>query len=313
MAKAKKKTALKVVKTNAKPKSKGKEIKTSSLGLLYYKDKIEKAIIEKADNLLSAVKGIYGKQVPELSIAISSYLKSKTRISLTMLEIRSFVYSLVNYRVKTKFGENTKNQSFENNVTRAIQLSLLIENKKSGVVIGKDNKLSAISCKVYKELDQFNPKGKKVGSVKNTSKELVNINYDQMQQLFKSDVLGQKTNNKKKPTPKDNKVKTVTADNVINLMIKLLTNLNSLPKNKIINNIKGQTERNLMQIAKNILRLLAKKSVLSVSEDGKVTTINEVQFTSTYEKQNEWAKKHFNNAITSYSLEPVLKNTGTSK
>ena len=141
---------------------------------------------------------------------------------------------------------------------------------------------------------------------------MVNINYDQMQQLFKSDVLGQKTNNKKKPTPKDNKVKTVTADNVINLMIKLLTNLNSLPKNKIINNIKGQTERNLMQIAKNILRLLAKKSVLSVSEDGKVTTINEVQFTSTYEKQNEWAKKHFNNAVKNYSLEPVLKNTGTS-
>ena len=58
--------------------------------------------------------------------------------------------------------------------------------------------------------------------------------------------------------------------------------------------------------------MLAKKSVLNVSENGKVTAINEVQFTATFEKQNEWAKKHFNNAIKNYALEPVLKNTGTS-
>ena len=163
--------------------------------------------------------------------------------------------------------------------------------------------------------NQYNHKLKKAQEVKNTVTDHVQINYEDLMEMHSRITLGQKTNNKKSKkdsTPKDNKSKTVTADNVINLMIKLLTNLNSLPKNKIVNNIKGQTERNLLQIAKNILRLLAKKSVLNVSEDGKVTAINEVQFTATFEKQNEWAKKHFNNAIKSYALEPVLKNTGTS-
>ena len=316
MAKAKKKKQLKVVKTTAKPK--GKEIKTKSLGTLFYGSSIEKNIIQKMDNLLNAVRGIQGTQVPELAIELVPYLKANKKTQIDTKVVRTYLYNLVDYKTKDKFGNNIGNKSFENNVTRAIALALLIENKTTGTKISKVKgkyQLMAISNQAFPKLNQYNHKLKKAQEVKNTVTDHVQINYEDLMEMHSRITLGQKTNNKKSKkdsTPKDNKSKTVTADNVINLMIKLLTNLNSLPKNKIVNNIKGQTERNLLQIAKNILRLLAKKSVLNVSEDGKVTAINEVQFTATFEKQNEWAKKHFNNAIKNYALEPVLKNTGTS-
>ena len=316
MIKAKKKKALKVVKpkSNAPSKPKGKELKTKTLGTLFYGNDIEKNIILKTDNLNNAITGIYKTYLPELSQAISKYLKANKKMKLDMLEIRKYIYKLVAYKTVSKSGEITKNQSFENNVTRAIQISLLIENKKSGVMFNKDNELIAKSKNVYPELSTFSPTGKKLKATKNTSSELVSLPIARMSELFKSDVLGQKTNNsKKQSTPKNNKSKTITSDIVVSLMIKHLQNLNSLPKEKLFDAIKGQKQKDLLQVAKGILRLVAKKSVLEVSENGKVVNkASEILFSATFETENKWAVKHLDTAIKNYALEPVIK-TGTSK
>ena len=313
MSKAKKKNALKVVKpkSNAPSKPKGKELKTKTLGTLFYGNDIEKNIILKTDNLNNAITGIYKTYLPELAQAISKYLKANKKVKLDMLEIRKYIYKLVAYKTVSKSGEITKNQSFENNVTRAIQISLLIENKKSGVMFNKDNALIAKSKNVYPELNTFSPTGKKLKATKNTSSELVSLPIARMSELFKSDVLGQKTNNsKKQSTPKNNKSKTITTDTVVSLMIKHLQNLNSLPKDKLFDAIKGQKQKDLLQVAKGILRLVAKKSVLEVSEGGKVINkASEVLFSATFEAQNKWSSKHLDTAIKSYALEPV-RQTG---
>jgi len=296
----------KVKKPSETIKPVGKEIKTTSFGSLFYGNNIEKDIITKANNLMNAITGIKQKQIPELALALKPYMLENKKVSLTMAQVKKYVFNLVGYKTVTKEGLITKNESFESNVARAVKVAFLMDNKKTGFDINSKLEIVAPSNVLYPEVPQFKPNGKKLKMVKNKDKDLQKANISEMEKIFKEEILGQKSdNNKKSPTPKDTKVKEVLIDTKIKDVKNYLLGLNSMGLEALTqSNFKGSLKDNLAEIVKLFTILVAKNKTINTDENGKNTCNNNVLFNAKYQQQLNWATTHIKDAVQNISEEP---------
>ena len=321
MKKAKNKsTVKKTVKTksNAK-KPKGTEIQTEHFGKLFYANVIEKNIIEKGVALMTAIKGIYGKFIPELAVALNTYIAKYPKVldgkkSGGLPAMKKYCWKLFNYTTVDNAGFKTKNESFERNVARAIYLALLIHSKKCKFQVNNKNEILAQSNKVYPTLNVQNLKGKKLApQINKETKKLEVCNIARMEELFREQILGQKTDNKKlnanKGNTKDTKVKTLTIDMKVSEVKDFLLGLNSMKADKLRESkFKGTLKRDLTEIALIVQLLYAKNKTLIVNDTTqKVTTDNEILFASKYQTQLDWAKAITLKGIALLSTYPPQK------
>jgi len=284
----------------------GKEIKTTSFGSLFYGNNIEKDIITKANNLMNAITGIKQKQIPELALALKPYMLENKKVSLTMAQVKKYVFNLVGYKTITKEGQITKNESFESNVARAVKVAFLMDNKKTGFDINSKLEIVAPSNILYPNVKVFNPKTKELKLTKNTDKDKIKANISEMEKIFKEEILGQKSdNNKKSPTPKDTKVKEVLVDTKIKDIKNYLLGLNSMGLEALTEStFKGSVRKELGEIAMITSLLIAKVKTITTDANGKSTSNNLVLFTSKYQQQLNWATTHLKNAVQNISEEP---------
>jgi hypothetical protein len=299
-------TNKKTVKPSKTIKPIGKEIKTSSFGSLFYGNNIEKDIITKANNLMNAITGIKQKQIPELALALKPYMAENKKVSLTMAQVKKYVFDLVGYKTITKEGLITKNESFESNVARAVKVAFLMDNKKTGFDINSKLEIVAPSNVLYPMTNNFTPKGKKLKPTKNGDTTKIKANISEMEKIFAEKILGQKSNNNKKsPTPKDTKVKEVLIDTKVKDVKNYLLGLNGMGLEALTqSNFKGSLKDNLAEIVKLFTILVAKNKTINTDENGKNTCDNNVLFNAKYQQQLNWATTHLRNAVQNISEEP---------
>ena len=327
MTKTKNKKQLKVVKTKSNAtKPKGTEIQTEHFGKLFYANAIEKNIIEKGVALMTAIKGIYGKFIPELATALNVYIAKFPKVlddgkSGGLPAMKKYCWKLFDYSTVDKAGFKTKNESFERNVSRAIKLALLIHSKKCKFNINKKNEIKAVSNKVYPKVMIQNLNSKTLDQKVNTdTKSLQTCTIARMEELFSEQILGQKTDNKKlnanKGNTKDTKVKTLTIDmkvkEVLEFMqgINHISNLDKLKESKF----KGSLKKDLVEIALVVQLLLAKNKTLTVNDTThKVTTDNEILFSAKYQSQLDWAKVITAKGVALLSKYPMLPKAEDKK
>ena len=321
MKKAKTKSTVKKTvkpKSNAK-KPKGTEIQTEHFGKLFYANVIEKNIIEKGVALMTAIKGIYGNFIPELAVALNTYIAKYPKVlddkkSGGLPAMKKYCWKLFNYTTVDSAGFKTKNESFERNVSRAIKLALLIHSKKCKFNINKKNEIQAVSNKVYPKVMVQNLNSKTLDQKVNTdTKNLQTCTIARMEELFSEQILGQKTDNKKlnanKGNTKDTKVKTLTIDMKVSEVKDFMLGLNSMKADKLKESkFKGTLKRDLTEIALIVQLLYAKNKTLTVNDTThKVTTDNEILFESKYQTQLGWAKAITLKGIALLSTYPPLK------
>ena len=111
-----------------------------------------------------------------------------------------------------------------------------------------------------------------------------------------------------KATPKDNKVKTVTIDTKINDVMNFTAELNACSVKDLADKYKGTTQKRLVQIALNVLRLEAKKTNEKISENGNVKNDNEILFSGKTQNIITWNKASWKNAVTDLSQQPKVAN-----
>ena len=305
-------TTKKASKPSKTIKPVGKEIKTSSFGKLFYGDNVEKNIITKANNLMNAITGIKQKQIPELALALRPYMAKNKKVSLTMAQVKKYVFDLVGYKTITKEGQLTRNESFESNVARAVKVAFLMDNKKTGFDINSKLEIVAPSNVLYPMTNNFTPKGKKLKPTKNTDSTKIKANISEMEKVFAEKILKQKTNNNKTKTstPKETKIKQVLIDTKITDVKNYLLGINSMSlKSFNESNFKGSLKKDLNEIVFLISLIMAKSRTVEITEQGKILTKNEPLFNGKYQAQLNWSKKHLQTAIRNISEEPKVANT----
>ena len=315
MTKTKKKKQLKVVKnkSNAK-KPKGTEIQTEHFGKLFYANVIEKNIIEKGVALMTAIKGIYGKFIPELANALVTYIAKYPKVlddkkSGGLPAMKKYCWKLFNYTTVDSAGFKTKNESFERNVSRAIKLALLIHSKKCKFQINNKNEILAQSNKVYPTLKVQSLKGKNLApQINRETKKLEVCSIDKMEQLFSVEILGQKTDNKKlnanKGNTKDTKAKVVSFEGVLKVVSNKLIDYNLMSPNKLAETVKGTKLGYMKSIAQDITLIVAKLKTLEEGKDGKHTTNNTILFEGKDDTIRKSKVKIFGTAVLELSKEP---------
>jgi len=304
-------TTKKASKPSKTIKPVGKEIKTSSFGKLFYGNNVEKNIITKANSLMNAITGIKQKQIPELALALRPYMLENKKVSLTMAQVKKYVFNLVGYKTVTKEGLLVRNESFESNVARAVKVAFLMDNKKTGFNINSKLEIVAPSNVLYPMTNNFTPKGKKLKPTKNTDPTPIKANISEMEKIFAEKILGQKSdNNKNKPTPKDTKIKEVLIDSKLKDVKNYLLGLNSMSIDALTeSNFKGSVRKEVGEIATIASLLIAKVRTIDTNEKGKNETSNPVLFSSKYSSQHQWATAHLRNAVKNLSQEPKVANT----
>ena len=321
MKKAKKKsTVKKTVKTksNAK-KPKGTEIQTEHFGKLFYANVIEKNIIEKGVALMTAIKGIYGKFIPELAVALNTYIAKFPKVlddkkSGGLPAMKKYCWKLFNYTTVDNAGFKTKNESFERNVARAIYLALLIHSKKCKFQVNNKNEILAQSNKVYPTLNVQNLKGKKLApQINKETKKLEVCTIARMEELFREQILGQKTDNKKlnanKGNTKDTKAKTVSFESILKALNSKLVEINVMSATKLADTIKGTKLSYMKSIAQEITLIVAKLKTLETNKDtGKVSSNNALLFEAD-KAVNQSKVKIFGTAVLELSKQPQVEKS----
>ena len=316
----------KAIKNNSvKKKQKTKKTKvdtrltfeTKSLGQVKYSNNTDLNIIKAGDALLTAVRGIYNTYIPNLAKALVPYVKSsnilRTSKSGGMPEAKKHCWKLFGYETKdSETGLNTKNESFERNVARAVKLALAIVDGKSKLVINKNNKIVGMSKRVEPMLRVTNAKGKKMKPIKNTSNELIGCTIANMERIFAEDILKQKSDNRKGKNKGANLTKSnvnvFTFDAVLKAVSVKLVDLNLMEAEKLVSKVKGEQLARLKNIAKDIALILAKLETCQEEADGKVKTSNKVLFDMQDKARSNLVTKHFNKAVFSIKDDTRLEN-----
>ena len=313
MKKAKSKKPLKVVaknKSNAKAKQ-GKELKLKMFDkVVVVANKTEKTLATLIDKLFGLEKEIQKNVIPQMAQTLYTYLMSlqkkdiKAYNSQNLSTLKKYCFDLVGYERVTKLGIKHQNDSFEMQVGRAVKTALGIE---AGYL--KINKgIIQAKAGIISPMVKYQQQDGKMDEMKNPNPEkLQNAKIKNIEDLFKSEILGQSSNkpNGNTKTPKGNKHKTVTIDQHLNKISEHLRNMNVLKDKKLAEITDGRKAK-YKSIALSILRLLAKISVVNV-EGTTITNTNEVQFTATTHLSETWARKHFATAIKNVASEPVAK------
>jgi hypothetical protein len=302
--------------TTKKPSAKVKTqtITTENFGELVLKHDYEKDIIIKTNELMTARKKS-DNIIVELGIAIQPYLLKNKKVTLDMKTVKQYVFDLVGYQKgnikKSTFAKT--NEGFEADVSRAVKLAFVSTSRKNtGIYIDEKTKsIKGISKKVHPVLEVKTPDGKDFKPHKNNSAEILdNIKIDRVMKAFDEVIMGKNISNKKtsKATPKDNKVKTVTIDTKINDVMNFTAELNACSVKDLADKYKGTTQKRLVQIALNVLRLEAKKTNEKISENGNVKNDNEILFSGKTQNIITWNKASWKNAVTDLSQQPKVAN-----
>jgi hypothetical protein len=302
--------------TTKKPSAKVKTqtITTENFGELVLKHDYEKDIIIKTNELMTARKKS-DNIIVELGIAIQPYLLKNKKVTLDMKTVKQYVFDLVGYQKgnikKSTFAKT--NEGFEADVSRAVKLAFVSTSRKNtGIYIDEKTKsIKGISKKVHPVLEVKTPDGKDFKPHKNNSAEILdNIKIDRVMKAFDEVIMGKNISNKKtsKATPKDNKVKTVTIDTKINDVMNFTAELNACSEKDLADKYKGTTQKRLVQIALNVLRLEAKKTNETISENGNVKNDNEILFSGKTQNIITWNKASWKNAVTDLSQQPKVAN-----
>ena len=320
MTKTKKKKQLKVVKNKSNAtKPKGTEIQTEHFGKLFYANVIEKNIIEKGVALMTAIKGIYGKFIPELANALVIYIAKYPKVlddkkNGGLPAMKKYCWKLFNYTTVDNAGFKTKNESFERNVSRAIKLALLIHSKKCKFEINNKNEIKAVSNKVFPKVMVQNLNKKSLEPKVNTdSKSLQNCTIARMEELFSEQILGQKTDNKKlnanKGNTKDTKAKIVSFESILKSLNSKLVEINVMNATKLADTIKGTKLSYMKSIAQEITLIVAKLKTLETNKDtGKVSSSNDLLFEA--DKAIKDSKvKIFGTAVLELSKQPQVEKS----
>ena len=320
MTKTKKKKQLKVVKnkSNAK-KPKGTEIQTEHFGKLFYANVIEKNIIEKGVALMTAIKGIYGKFIPELATALNTYIAKYPKVlddkkSGGLPAMKKYCWKLFNYTTVDSAGFKTKNESFERNVSRAIKLALLIHSKKCKFQINNKNEIQAVSNKVFPKVMVQNLNKKSLEPKVNTdTKTLQTCTIARMEELFSEQILGQKTDNKKlnanKGNTKNTLAKTVSFESKLKDISAKLVDYNLMSPSKLAEVVKGTKLSYMKSIAQDITLIVAKLKTLEEGSDGKHTTNNTILFEGKDDTIRKSKVKIFGTAVLQLSKEPQVEKS----
>jgi len=320
MTKTKKKKQLKVVKnkSNAK-KPKGTEIQTEHFGKLFYANVIEKNIIEKGVALMTAIKGIYGKFIPELATALNTYIAKYPKVlddkkNGGLPAMKKYCWKLFNYTTVDNAGFKTKNESFERNVSRAIKLALLIHSKKCKFQINKKNEIQAVSNKVFPKVMVQNLNKKSLEPKVNTdTKTLQTCTIARMEELFSEQILGQKTDNKKlnanKGNTKNTLAKTVSFESKLKDISAKLVDYNLMSPSKLAEIVKGTKLSYMKSIAQDITLIVAKLKTLEEGSDGKHTTNNTILFEGKDDTIRKSKVKIFGTAVLQLSKEPQVEKS----
>jgi len=320
MTKTKKKKQLKVVKnkSNAK-KPKGTEIQTEHFGKLFYANVIEKNIIEKGVALMTAIKGIYGKFIPELATALNTYIAKYPKVlddkkNGGLPAMKKYCWKLFNYTTVDNAGFKTKNESFERNVSRAIKLALLIHSKKCKFQINKKNEIQAVSNKVFPKVMVQNLNKKSLEPKVNTdTKTLQTCTIARMEELFSEQILGQKTDNKKlnanKGNTKNTLAKTVSFESKLKDISAKLVDYNLMSPSKLAEVVKGTKLSYMKSIAQDITLIVAKLKTLEEGSDGKHTTNNTILFEGKDDTIRKSKVKIFGTAVLQLSKEPQVEKS----
>ena len=320
MTKTKKKKQLKVVKnkSNAK-KPKGTEIQTEHFGKLFYANVIEKNIIEKGVALMTAIKGIYGKFIPELATALNTYIAKYPKVlddkkNGGLPAMKKYCWKLFNYTTVDNAGFKTKNESFERNVSRAIKLALLIHSKKCKFQINNKNEIQAVSNKVFPKVMVQNLNKKSLEPKVNTdTKTLQTCTIARMEELFSEQILGQKTDNKKlnanKGNTKNTLAKTVSFESKLKDISAKLVDYNLMSPSKLAEVVKGTKLSYMKSIAQDITLIVAKLKTLEEGSDGKHTTNNTILFEGKDDTIRKSKVKIFGTAVLQLSKEPQVEKS----
>jgi hypothetical protein len=253
--------------------------------------------------------------IVELGIAIQPYLLKNKKVTLDMKTVKQYVFDLVGYQKgnikKSTFAKT--NEGFEADVSRAVKLAFVSTSRKNtGIYIDEKTKsIKGISKKVHPVLEVKTPDGKDFKPHKNNSAEILdNIKIDRVMKAFDEVIMGKNISNKKtsKATPKDNKVKTVTIDTKINDVMNFTAELNACSVKDLADKYKGTTQKRLVQIALNVLRLEAKKTKEVILENGNVKNDNPILFSGKAQNIIAWNKASWKNAVTDLSQQPKVAN-----
>ena len=300
--------------TTKKPsaKVKTKTIETENFGELILQNDYDLNIITKTDQLMKSRKGMENIII-ELALALEPFLKAKRRVTIDMKTVKQYVFDLVGYKKgNTKKDAFAKtNEGFEGDVARAVKLAFVVDaEKNTGITINKETKkIEGVSKKVYPTLMLQTPDGKDLTPIKNTKNNIVSVPMVKVVNSFDEKIMGKNTANKKtKATPKDNKVKTVTIDTKINDVMNFTAELNACSVKDLADKYKGTTQKRLVQIALNVLRLEAKKTNETISENGNVKNDNEILFSGKTQNIIAWNKASWKNAVTDLSKQPKVAN-----
>ena len=294
-------------------KVKTKTIETENFGELILQNDYDLNIITKTDQLMKSRKGMENIIV-ELALALEPFLKVKRKITIDMKTVKQYVFDLVGYKKgNTKKDAFAKtNEGFEGDVSRAVKLAFVVDaEKNTGITINKETKkIEGVSRKVYPTLKLQTPDGKDLTPVKNTKNNIVSVPMDKVVNSFDEKIMGKNTANKKssKATPKDNKVKTVTIDTKINDVMNFTAELNACSEKDLADKYKGTTQKRLVQIALNVLRLEAKKTKEVILENGNVKNDNPILFSGKAQNIIAWNKASWKNAVTDLSEQPKVAN-----
>jgi len=291
--------------------------KAKSLGDLKYSNKVDLGIIKAGDALFTAVAGIYNTYVPNLAKALIPYIKSskilQTSKSGGMPEAKKHCWNLFGYKTKDSLGLNTKNQSFEHNVARAVKLAILMVDGKSKVNIDKNNKIVGMNKRVEPVLMVTNPEQKKQNSIKNTKTNNIGCTIANMERIFAEDILKQKVDNRKGKNKTPNLTKsnaTVhTFDAVLKAVSAKLVDFNLMEAEKLVSKVKGEQLIRLKDIAQQITLVIAKLKTCETSEDGKVKTINPVLFEMQDNARQKIVRRLYSTVVFSLSKEPTIASS----
>ena len=290
--------------------------KAKSLGELKYSNNIDLNIIKAGDALLTAVRGIYNTYIPNLAKALVPYVKSskilQTSKSGGMPEAKKHCWKLFGYATKDSFGLNTKNESFERNVSRAVKLALLIVNGKSKIDIDKNNKIVGMNKRVEPVLMVTNPEQKKQNSIKNTKTNAISCTIANMERIFAEDILKQKSDNRKGKNKTANLTKSnvnvFTFDAVLKAVSTKLVDFNLMDAEKLVSKVKGEQLGRLKEIAQQITLILAKLETCTTNADAEVKTNNPVLFEMQDNSRQKIVKRLYSTAVFSLAKEPTISS-----
>ena len=290
---------------------------TKSLGQVKYSNKTDLNIIKAGDALLTAVKGIYNTYIPNLAKALVPYIKSskilQTSKSGGMPEAKKHCWKLFGYETKdSETGLNTKNESFERNVARAVKLAILIVHGKSKLAIDKNNKIVGISKCVEPMVRVTTAKGKAMKLVKNFETDIIPCTIANMERIFAEDILKQKPDNRKGKNKGENLTKSnvnlFTFDKVLKAVSTKLVDFNLMDAEKLVTKVQGEQLSRLKDIAQQITLILAKLETCTTNADAEVKTNNSVLFEMQDKARQTIVKRHFTTAVFSLSKEPTKES-----